>query len=173
MQERKRIDLGTFEIKNPRVMVSDPCYSIGTWCQGSVDNVHTGTWKAHIVTSDEGKWGVRPAELHAVLASLNPSRELSWTKEEFEVGVDSGQAGIFDMEHYKDDSVIGDLPCEFDHDWYGMVAHVTLKDERQAGTIPFGVVSSSGYGDGGYDCFTAKVNGRVVAIKIIFIPEEQ
>jgi hypothetical protein len=30
-------------------------------------------------------------------------------------------------------------------------------------------VSGSGYGDGGYNCYTAEVDGEIVAIKIVFI----
>ena len=34
--------IGTFELTNGSVMVSDPCYDVGTWCQGELNNVKTG-----------------------------------------------------------------------------------------------------------------------------------
>ena len=35
-------------------------------------------------------------------------------------------------------------------------------------------MSSSGYGDGGYDCYIAREqNGYIVAIRIEYIPEEE
>lgn len=39
--------------------------------------------------------------------------------------------------------------------------------------VGFGVASSSGYGDGGYDCFIRRDHeGRIVAAKIVFIGDE-
>jgi hypothetical protein len=44
---------------------------------------------------------------------------------------------------------------------------------KMAGVIPFGVVSSSGMGDGTYICEVAKENDEVVAIQVTFLEEEQ
>ena len=35
-----------FEIKSGKVVLSDPCYELGTWCQGIVNNVKNGEWFA-------------------------------------------------------------------------------------------------------------------------------
>jgi hypothetical protein len=36
------IPVGKFYIKSGKVMVSDPCYKIGTWCQGTLKNIKKG-----------------------------------------------------------------------------------------------------------------------------------
>ena len=55
--------------------------------------------------------------------------------------------------------------------FYGKVCDLTLSD-MQAGTIIGGVVSSSGFGDGGYKASLGKnAAGETVAIEITFIEE--
>lgn len=38
MIKEKEILLGTFENKSGTLIVSDPCYDLGTWCQGIIEN---------------------------------------------------------------------------------------------------------------------------------------
>jgi hypothetical protein len=172
-------ELGFFDMVSGEMVVSDPCYSLGTWCMGVLDRVHNGRWRAFMMMSDEKEWGVRVAELHARATDVYPYYFNStdgwefkplkgWTPSGFEVGVDSGQAGLFDQKYFKDDGVVGDRICEFDRDWYGMCCHLTLSD-KQGGIIPYGAVSSSGYGDGGYRCSYIRRKGVIVAVKIRFI----
>lgn len=46
---------------NDKVMVSDPCYEMNTWCQGVIDNVLKGNYKCTVETSDEGTWIITSA----------------------------------------------------------------------------------------------------------------
>jgi hypothetical protein len=101
-------------------------------------------------------------------------------KTTIDVGVDSGQAGIFDKSSFKNDSLIEKDP-EFHHAyrrdkpggrWYAACCDITLSEE-EAGVLLGGVVSTSGYGDGGYDCFVVKSGDEVVAVKIVFIGEDE
>ena len=46
-------------------------------------------------------------------------------------------------------------------------------NEIGAGVIPFGVVSSSGLGDGQYTCEVAKQDDVVVGIQVNFLEEEE
>ena len=166
----REVDLGIFEVESGKLVISDPCYARGTWCQGELKDVQNGKWKAKVIKSDEGSWGNRCAELIAEHPdAINASR--FWDKENIDVGVDSGQAGIFDSDHFECDSDAGNPKHDFGEPWYNMCCDITLGD-LGAGVIPFGVVSSSGFGDGSYDCFTRKKDGKTVAVKIIFITEE-
>jgi hypothetical protein len=84
---------------------------------------------------------------------------LTWAEQGPFVGVDSGQAGIFDASNYRNDNVIVGMPenahiCGKLDKFYGACCDVTLGDVG-AGVIPFGFVSSSGWGDGGYESFIA------------------
>lgn len=176
---RKRKDIETlsfpesFSVEGGKLMVTDPCYNRGTWCQGTVENVQDGRWKGKLVLSDEDDWGTRVAELHAFhedWEGINADRPC-----EFEVGVDSGQAGVFSEALYPSDET-GDYG---DRDsFYGRACEATLgknypEDRVYGGVITEGIVSSSGYGDGGYEAFTGIAREKVVAIKIVFIPEEE
>ncbi len=171
--------LGEFNVVSGKLVISDPCYRRGTWCMGELQNVKNGKWAARVeLTDDEG----RVAELVAYhsedgslgyLSSLEPA--------DFSVGVDSGQAGIFDGNHFRNDNdTVGyklinpdQQICEEDP-WYSMCCDMTLHSECRAGTIPFGVVSSSGYGDGGYECkFGRDAAGQINYISIVFIEEEE
>jgi len=161
-----QIALGTFEVTSGELVVSDPCYSLGTWCAGTIIDVKNGEWEAKVENRDEGLWGSRCAELVAYHTD-HQFNHGPWEKASFDVGVDSGQAGIFDKPFFNSHDEYGG----FNDNWYEEVCQITLKDPG-AGVLKGGVVSSSGYGDGGYDAFAAKdSNGAVVAVKIVFIPE--
>ena len=59
------------------------------------------------------------------------------------------------------------------HDWYEMCCDKTLSN-LGAGVIPGGVVSSSGFGDGGYSaCFATNDAGEIVSVEINFIEAEE
>lgn len=157
-----------------KVMVSDPCYGMNTWCQGVIDNVLKGNYKCTVETFDEDTWGRRVSAIQVMHADYL-KKFLEYSKENFEVGVDSGQAGIFDYEYYKkyhsDDSEIEHA----DKDWYWRVCDLTVTTQIPDGnTIDnLGFVSSSGYGDGGYCCWTAHNDeGKIVAIRVEYITED-
>jgi len=181
-----------FEVTSGKMVLSDPCYTLGTWCQGVIDNVKNGTWVGILEQSDEGAWGTR----NSVLISLNveafkknPKLEdelRSYTSEReilpFDGGVDSGQFGHFDFANYRKDDTANDLPKAFEDDWvesegdewYRAICHITLEHEDRFGVIPFGVVSSSGYGDGSYPTYGIKdENGEYVGFMTIFIGDEE
>jgi hypothetical protein len=169
--------IGRFSLGN-KVMVSDPCYGTNVWCQGVLENVRAGFWDAYIKMTDEGNWGTRVAELVAINLDYNDeytgleSEDIN-ELQKFEVGVDSGTAGIFDYDYY----------CKYhtdkgtDEDWYETQIHHQFfpthneSDWQKAVFTEFnGVVSMSGYGDGGYDCYVARnEGGEIVGIKIIYI----
>jgi len=95
-----------------------------------------------------------------------------WDRQEFEVGVDSGQEGIFDFTSFKKDELVKGLKRLYKNDpicpedpWYSFCCDRTLA-EMGAGVIPGGAVSSSGYGDGVYTCSTVKSEKKVIGILI-------
>lgn len=176
--------LGTFELTGTILRVSDPCYERDVWCCGTVEDCKPGTWEAAVLSRDEGDWGIRNAILIASHTESGPGlesfgnavtgKDKAWQECPFEVGVDSGQAGIFDEAHYQDDSIFGGLP-EPKHDyndiWYNHCCDITLS-RLGAGVIHFGVVSSSGYGDGGYTAYRhTDQDGKTDAILIVFLED--
>lgn len=157
----RTIDLGEISL-NGSIAITDPCYEPGTWCSGELQML-PGTYKCKAIEKMCGLWGKRICELtiqHIDYLKVKPTEECA-----FEVGVDSGQAGFFDTLYYQ---------AHFSSDeWYKRVCNITLNGD-ECGTIDgVGVVSSSGYGDGGYSCFVAEnESGYIVAARIEFIPTE-
>ena len=174
---KKTLELGEFTVLSGRLAVSDPCYDTDVWCRGELENVMNGTWHASAVEMQTGNWGRRIARLIAVHENYADKKMSKGQCVGFEVGVDSGQAGLFDASHYKDDSVIANprsgLLNEPGEIWYDHCCRTT-QSPASAGVIPYGVVSSSGYGDGGYDCFICRNEyGQIIRAEIEFIPEEE
>lgn len=154
-----------------RVYVTDPCYDVdspGLQLRedrnnlfGEIDIAPGKYWVvAHI--SDCGVWGERVTTLTAqkvdedvIVRQFAP----------FDVAVDSGQAGIFDVEKFN----------------YGGNATEKFYDDcceatnNTVGKVGEGcVVSTSGYGDGVYECILGyNDNKEVVYIMIVFVGEEE
>ncbi len=166
------------------VIVTDPCYTIPTWCQKIVNKVKPGEYRTFCKKHDAEGWGNRVSMLMAVHTDHEDSI-LKWKLEGTRgiIGVDSGQAGIFDIKSYRvnpDNVEMGDGDVSFfgtiaddsdEEQWYTRICSHTL-GEKHWGTYNNGVVSSSGFGDGGYDLFVARVNRKVVAFAIDFGVEE-
>jgi len=174
---RKGTVIGNFRVVSGRVVVSDPCYEIGTWCQGILDKVRKGEWVCQVSIAQENACDRCVAELTAMRSPALDLGNPKWTAEtSFEVGVDSGQAGIFDMAHYRDDRIADgvqrlsrEIICG-QEPWYSLCCDRTSGSELGAGIIPCGVVSSSGFGDGSYRCYTQRDrDGYVIGIRIVFI----
>ena len=142
-----------------RVIVTDPCYGIDTWCQGVLEDVKPGDYNCHIVEGVCGSWGNRVKEIAVTHCDSKFDISEIQIEQDFEVGVDSGNAGIFDYDFYKS-------TCDEFLNWF---------DKR--GSDHFynpggqGLLASSGCGDGSYTCYTHidKTTGQVDGIRVVFI----
>lgn len=168
-----------FEVVSGVVRVTDPCYDPTTWCSAEVKKVKNGKWNASVRKSNEQMWGERCAELFVWHSDHKQEEVFNGMKRveiKEEIGVDSGQAGVFDAKFYKDDKSVKGVerignhaPICADEPWYSICCDRTLSDQSW-GTIPYGAVSSSGFGDGGYTGYKyLNSKGEVVGIKIVFI----
>lgn len=155
-----------------KVMVSDPCYGLNTWCQGVLENVLPGTYDCKVEYSDEGDWGRRVAAIEVTHQDYDGI--IRFESEGFEVGVDSGQAGIFDYDYYSKYHTDSNERNHVDDNWYYEACDMTCSYEQAGTTDDLGFVSSSGFGDGSYTCYTARErNGYIIAIRIEFIAEDE
>lgn len=160
------VDLGVFALLSKELRVTDPCYSPDTWCAGKFAAA-PGIWRSKAVRADSG-WGERVWEL-VIEHVETDSSELPEERLDITVGVDSGQAGFFCAETY---AQVQKSKCG-EPGFYGMACALTCETVNSAGVLGFGVVSSSGFGDGSYECLVKKDRaGRVVAARIIFITED-
>lgn len=151
------------------VRVTDPCYDLDTWCAGTIKNVLPGEFKCYSQKTDMGEdWGIRVANIevrHKDYPDVEPTEYLS----DLDVGVDSGQCGLFDDAYFAGFCDNDEKKDEFYHN----VCNLTYKDGCEADTIDDkGFVSASGNGDGSYACFVGRnEDGKVVSIKIDYYPD--
>jgi hypothetical protein len=168
------INLGT------EIYVTDPCYSVPTWCQLKVGDVLPGEWIATVIYDELGGSN-RNAEIHLVHKDHQAAGNLmyDWIGD---FGVDSGQAGVFNAASYRDDAaaerivtpqVDFSIGRHMEGDaWYEAMCKFTLA-ENGWGAYDEGVVSSSGYGDGMYAAYGAyDEDGKLVALNLVFIPQD-
>lgn len=166
-----------FKITSGAIRVTDPCYTMGAdaQCAGTIENVKNGTWVANV-----GEEGGRIGILMAMHEDHIADKLVSFEEENlvpFSVGVDSGQAGFFDLKEYEkvslQDDSLEDWLVWRDAEFYSKCAELTLGKE-QWGCLEFGVVSSTGWGDGSYPCYFAKnTQGEVVGLTIHYIDEDE
>jgi len=168
-----------------RVIVSDPCYEVPTWCQEIIKNVRPGMYDITVDYRESDGWGER---VHSLTVLHNIIKSPIWEHHCNHIGVDSGQAGVFCMTSYRNDDIAGNLPWltekgdpfgdhpfrpskEVGEKWYVKMCDRTLSTEQGWGVYDTGVVSSSGYGDGQYELLTSQMDGMVHGFKIIFIDD--
>ena len=169
-----------FTIESGKICVSDPCYNKGTWCAAWDLEAQTGVWNCEVIKSYEGLWGERVKEINAIAGEIYPEGcipiDLPWKKLEFDIGVDSGQCGIFDYEKYPDGENTGEY--EDENSFYGKCCNLTLPEDDSKepfGVLENGIVSSSGFGDGSYIMYGLYEENRekLIGVKVIFIDEEE
>jgi hypothetical protein len=168
-----------------KVIISDPCYSPKEkGCNVTYNTFKPGEYVVDVIKSDEGSWGIRCAKL-IVIHTLNLGDNLKWVINNKIIGVDSGQAGVFDERTFGNDNLklkekyytmegrMFKLPYRKPGDaFYEKMCQITLSNNRW-GVCDGGVVTSTGFGDGAYELWTARKNKQIVGVIIDFIPQEQ
>lgn len=100
--------LGEFETDSAgELLVTDPCYTIGTWCSGVI-KVKPGKYKSYVIRGTVDGWGERSHALVIVHESASVSGH-KYINLGAEIGVDSGQAGFFNRKQYRLD-LIDEVP---------------------------------------------------------------
>ena len=158
---------GSFKVSCGQIRVSDPCYEKDSDGGLTVDNVLNGQW---LVYFDYDRFGDSVACVSAVHNMYRYEASVYDLTEVARIGVDSGQASIFDKVYY--DTNQGGEYGELDT-FYGKCCQVT--EDKVCGIVEkCGVVSSSGYGDGEYSVYVCRdKNGLVYCVYIEFIVDEE
>lgn len=157
----QRFFVGSFNIaKGEGIMVTDPCYESG---DKEIDNVKPGIWLCYVerVETDNG-WGKRNSTLSAVHETIANNVGMI-SVPAGQIGVDSGQVGMYAARGFGKNH-----PSDNDYD---RVCETTLSTPISAGMVEYGVTSSSGYGDGGYNLYLRIDNEQVVGLEVVFITQ--
>ena len=168
-------------ILGSEVIVSDPSYEVPTWCQEIIKNVRPGVYNTEVDYRKHNCYGER---IHSLTVLHEIIKRPVWKHHSNNIGVHTGQAGVFCMTSYRNDDIVGNLPWltekgypfgnhpypvkEEGQQWYVKMCDRTLT-EKGWGTYDTGVVSSSGYGDGTYELLVTEMDGMIHGFKIIFI----
>ena len=160
--------LGTINLSG-KVVVSDPCYDRDVWCMQDDIAVKAGNYHVYVSYSDEKEFGTRVAALavvHTDHLDLLSDGHLNWNSVNGSIGVDSGQCGIFDDSIYPRGTK-ADEDAEVFDSFYQECCNITGSEE-QGGILKSGkgVVTSSGFGDGGYELFSLSHKNETVALLV-------
>ena len=163
--------IATFNVESGKIMASDPCYSIGVWCQGDVP-ARNGKYYVYITRKKEKgfeHWGERNWEMEIVHEDFAhfTTDDLNWEMSGGSFGVDSGTFGFFDYDYYAKYHTE-----ELNEDWYDRNV-CDVEGHWNADIDGKGVWCQSGYGDGSYDVDAVFEGKEVVALKVTFIYEDE
>lgn len=192
-----QVKLEPFYIKSGKMIISDPCYDPPEIKEGmdscnAILPVKIGKWIPTVFITEN--WGTRISKIVVKHEDTPPYEDFhqylnkdNENNDENTLGVDSGQLGFFDQLHFKDDSIAtpellnqawqdygDDIICP-ETPWYSLNCAYTINNDTGAGTIPFGVVTSSGFGDGSYKLYAIldPETNTYTAFEVTFIEDNQ
>lgn len=171
-QEEVTRDYITIEDK---LVVTDPCYKLGIWCQAVIDNMEPGRYECFLDTANMKEFGIRNARIMICHEDYDAMEYYPKNLENDCIAVDSGQAGFFEYKYYEENRGTSDIKNgEASDIFYDKCGKITLRHEDQAGTFDDKCyVSSSGFGDGCYCLYSARNSaGKIVSLELEFISED-
>ena len=165
----------TIDFKNVsgKMRLTDPCYDLSVKYAATVD-VLPGDWFA-VVSQDEKGFVSRVK----VLSSSYPIGDKGLIEDSFSVVVDSGQFGFFDLSYFpKGDRNDPDFDWTNESGFYRKVCNANDEEIGYGSCVAddgaiFGVVTSSGDGDGSYDVKGWKIDGEYVAFEVEFLGDDE
>jgi hypothetical protein len=157
-----------FEIKSGRMVISDPCYELNLPVNAIINNVKKGKWDSIVITSEDNRFIEKLIvyNIDSFISGEFGDYEIKNIQDEanllpYEFGVDSGQFGFFDFEGYGNNKKCERLKkfsktkIQPENPFYSICCDRVSSGEGW-GTLPFGVVSTSGGGDGTYEVYGLK-----------------
>jgi len=141
-----------------KTLITDPCYSKGTWCSGAV-KTEPGTYRAYSLSATSDPY--RQVEGGFIVHSSLDGKILPFDCQidtGIDVGVDSGECGVYDDAKFPEDGIDIEEDAEFSptHEYRGY-------------GIDWGKTFHSFGGDGSFKAYVHKNDkGSVDAIRIDF-----
>ena len=166
------VNIGTFDQVSDKMIITDPTYEyvpeehvIGSKLMKLnlvIDNVLPRKWNVILqIKSDQKDRNAILLVVHESYTNAVLFGNLQWLKLDGIIGVDSGSAGVYDLQFY---------PKTITDKWMDLNYNLVDKPTDYAGVLTHGAVSTSGFGDGMYESYIVKNDkSKIVAVKIIFI----
>ena len=167
----EKIYKGILNVSNGKLDITDPCYNKDVWCRKTID-VTSGKYKCSFFRDDDTK---RIAVSMIELENKDYDEDnVNWV---FigEIGVDSGLAGYFiDKPDFTSEDKKNDLWSEF-------IDELEKEDRKNKDSLEYstylnvktdGFFTSTGWGDGGYSVYAIYENKKIVALKTVFMFED-
>lgn len=171
MKHAVKINLGS------EVICIDPCYDDAAL--GVKLSVLPGSYYCYVSrAADERIASISVRHVHHTDVAIDMEYSPSESDTSKYVGVDSGQAGIFDFEAWQANVIQNQDKSTESSLWYRQACKHTLSrlqygimddNNRDWHKSAHGFVSSSGYGDGCYRVYVAKNGSDIVGIRIEYI----
>ena len=177
--EDSYLQIGEFSSKSEQFIITDPGYDIRTATSSNmgivVERCKVGKW---IIYARQHRSSVDEFSLLAVESSIASPKAFSlrWTKVSGSVSGDSGLLGVFDRNHFGDNSIVPanqqwrlatGSPVDPSNQWYSMIAETIFEPTVQKygiAEVPFGVVY---HWDGNASVNIAQdAKGATIAIEI-------
>lgn len=167
------VDLGRINLGS-KVIMTDPCYELGTWCTETIENMRAGEYVACAAVCEEESddWCAGRIMAQYVLPEGMTIEEFKGRSQKFtDIGVDSATAGIFDYDFFKEAKKKDDTLYMQEH--FFNVQHESSSIWTLGTPCGRGIVTTSGVGDGSYPVSFVLEDGEVIALGITFIEEEE
>lgn len=139
------------------VVISDPAYEPGSLCSRTINNMVPGEYICSMQTLDSGLFGARVSGIKLTLKGWVKKKAAS-KEMVYEIAADHAMCGFYAREYFLGKNREGQESTEW-RNWYRTVEAVTFSHETGFGS---GVidgkcfVSSTGYGNGVYNCAVKK-----------------
>lgn len=165
------VPAGKFMVASPYIVVSDPCYDLTARWRGKISKVENGEWSSYLI---EGKNKDLRVGLLIVLSGTTPSDVIAlpgWQEVRGYISVDSGTLGFYDGAEFPRISAHFHETIDTEG-WYEQ-----HKKDNYTIRVPYGVASSTCFGDGLYPCYYLRnEKKKVYSAFVDFIccdPEEE
>lgn len=157
--------VGTIDVSDGLVDITDPCYNKDTWCAMFGKKIKSGKYKCFIEIEDFMFEDMKDRRLIALKIVHKDFIEspLSFTILSNKIGVDAGLCGFYNHKPNFDK----------DEDWDNFWQSLSKIEGFDCDcTKANGITVSSGFGDGMYTVYEAKVNEETVSLLLNFGDEK-
>jgi hypothetical protein len=170
-----KLDIGKFNVKSGQIVIGDPYHSHLVDAKLNILDVKKGRWNCRIIISTDDSI----ADLIILHKDLNfklDESEFYWEDTDLKIEIDSGMAGIFDVESFLNEDIIlekhsADILSVNDNKWLNYCDYKSTTSPF-ASSIPNGVISQVCSNMDFYNVYVITDSSlKIVGIKVKFVTD--